>query len=325
MYQQRQKWETVLQIITQLQREKTASRSSLAEGLELYSSTISIRMKELVGRGLIRECGTGEGGQRGGRRATMVELNPAYGCFGGIYLRRRELTASLFTLALDETAQKSIPLLSGKKEEVLQACRDAAGWLNSEGGGSLLGLGCAASSVVLGGGTVGSSSHFPWTLEELPRILAAGTGGAIIHTDNDANLAALADLDLLERNERNLIHFLVYDRIPTIGSGIVLDGKVYRGSCGGAGELDETLWSLDKPLAGSILRLAGLMGRYLDVNAIFISGEMEPELSGEISSLIETSDCGFSRRLITDKRWVEKGAALMAMHKHIQTITGGDV
>jgi hypothetical protein len=67
------------------------------------------------------------------------------------------------------------------------------------------------------------------------------------------------------------------------------------------------------------------MGRYLDVNAVFISGEMEPELSAEILSLIGGSNRGFSLRLITDTRWVEKGAALMAMHKHIQLITGGDV
>jgi hypothetical protein len=52
---------------------------------------------------------------------------------------------------------------------------------------------------------------------------------------------------------------------------------------------------------------------------------MEPELSAEILSLIGGSNRGFSLRLITDTRWVEKGAALMAMHKHIQLITGGDV
>lgn len=324
MYQRRQKGETVLRIISLLQRDGAVSRTLLAEKLGLYTSTMSIRTRELLELGIIRETGPADAGSGGGgRRAVMVELEPGYGCFGGMYLRHGGVGASLFSPSLVELSRRVVPLSEGSPEDIVRACREAAGWLAGESGGAAFrGLGFAASSVV-GEGAVEASSHFPWTVGELPALLSAETGVPVC-TENDANLAALADLDLLEREQRSLLHLLFYEEIPTVGSGIVLDGRIYRGSTGAAGELDEGLWPLDPPLARNILRLGTLMARYLDVDALFISGEMKPAVLKELSALIESGTGGFDVRLVSDRRWVEKGAALMAMRNHIQLITGGD-
>ena len=57
--------------------------------------------------------------------------------------------------------------------------------------------------------------------------------------DNDANLAALAEAKKgAGRGKKNVIYLTIS---TGIGAGIVLDGKVFRGSIGGAGEIGHTI------------------------------------------------------------------------------------
>ena len=81
--------------------------------------------------------------------------------------------------------------------------------------------------------------------------------------DNDATVAALA-----EAHDEHLLlvaHNLVMLTIGTgVGGGIVLDGRIYRGATGGAGEFGHTIVGLDLsrpvPMAGRVpaARLAGV-------------------------------------------------------------------
>ena len=67
--------------------------------------------------------------------------------------------------------------------------------------------------------------------------------------DNETNVAALAEAhdDGLELATRHLVLFTVG---TTVGSGLVLDGRIYRGATGAAGELAHTMIGLD--MAGSV-------------------------------------------------------------------------
>ena len=78
--------------------------------------------------------------------------------------------------------------------------------------------------------------------------------GVPVFVDNDANVAALAeahgaDFELVTRN---LVMFTVGS---SVGGGLVLDGRIYRGATGAAGELGHTIVGLD--LAGSVPRPMG--------------------------------------------------------------------
>jgi hypothetical protein len=323
MYQQDRKAQTILRIIGELQKRGFASRSALATALSLYTSTVSIRMKELLDWGIIREVGRGESGSSGGRKATLVELDPGYGSFGGIYLAHDRVTASLFTPGLQESDRRTLSLAGMGEADVLTELAEVARWLGSASSTiPLRGIGFAASSVVSGGGRVGSSSHFPWNLGEVPGLLADQAHCSLICSDNDANAAALADASLLDSERPNLLHLLVYGNVPTIGSGIFLDGRLYRGSEGGAGELDEGLWPLEGDIALQVLRLGRLLGRFLDVDAIFISGVLDEEAKRRLERSGDAEAPKGSVRFVDDPCWVEKGAALMALHEHIEIITG---
>jgi glucokinase len=111
-------------------------------------------------------------------------------------------------------------------------------------------------------------------LEDLDlRRLLEGRLGLPVVVDNDANCAAFAEAhDGLEPSVRDLVMFTVGSGI---GSGLVLDGRVYRGSSGAAGEIGHTLVGADLehgapaaapfPQPGSLEALAA--GRALDALA----------------------------------------------------------
>jgi glucokinase len=73
--------------------------------------------------------------------------------------------------------------------------------------------------------------------------------GVPVFVDNRDNLAALAEAhdDDLELVARHLVMFTVGTEV---GSGLVLDGRIYRGTTGAGGELGQTILGLD--LAGAV-------------------------------------------------------------------------
>ena len=70
-----------------------------------------------------------------------------------------------------------------------------------------------------------------------------------VFVDNDATVAALAEAhdEMLQLVARNLVMFTVG---TGVGGGIVIEGRIYRGATGEAGELGHTLVGID--LAGSV-------------------------------------------------------------------------
>lgn len=320
MYQADQKAGTILQILGQFQRNPVLSRSELAAGLGLYSSTVSIRTKELIEIGLLRESGPGASGAQGGRKTTLLELDPGYGLFGAIYLGHKRLQAALFDPGLNQTGFTEAAMTDGALPSLL---RKMTAWMKAESGSlALRAVGTAVSSVVSEAGAVDASSHFAKSLPELPRILTEEIPQAEQIQDNDANLAARIDLNLLEGGPRSLLHLLVFESIPTVGSGLVLNGTLYRGPTGAAGELDEAIFPLNGADGEELARLGCLMGRYLNIEALFVSGELAPEKRSRLEAALKQFNPEFPFRFIDDQRWVEKGAALAAMQKHIKTIAG---
>jgi glucokinase len=120
-------------------------------------------------------------------------------------------------------------------------------------GRSLDAVGVGIPSVIeFATGRVRSSVNIPLhdvpLREELGRRL-----GTLVFVDNDATLAALAEAH--DDNGRLAARNLVMLTVGTgVGGGIVVDGRVYRGATGAAGELGHTMIAVDpdddRPPAG---------------------------------------------------------------------------
>jgi glucokinase len=117
------------------------------------------------------------------------------------------------------------------------------------GGGELDGVGIGVPSVVeFKTGKVISSANIP--LRDVPLREALGSRlGVPVYVDNDATVAALAEAH--DEDLRQVSRDLVMLTIGTgVGAGLVLNGRIYRGATGAAGEIGHTIVGLD--LAGSV-------------------------------------------------------------------------
>ncbi len=91
-------------------------------------------------------------------------------------------------------------------------------------------------------GRVVSSVNIPLADVNLRDVLSDRLG-VPVYLDNDATVAALAEAH--DENLRLVARNLVMLTIGTgVGGGLVLNGRIYRGATGGAGELGHTIVSL---------------------------------------------------------------------------------
>jgi glucokinase len=97
-------------------------------------------------------------------------------------------------------------------------------------------------------GRVVSSVNVPLADVPLRQVLSERVGVPVF-VDNDATVAALAEAhdEELQMVARHLVMITVG---TGVGGGLVLNGRIYRGATGGAGELGHTVVGLD--LAGAV-------------------------------------------------------------------------
>jgi glucokinase len=118
-------------------------------------------------------------------------------------------------------------------------------------------------------GRVRSSTNIP--LADVPlRTVLSERLGVPVFVDNDATLAALAEAH--DDGARGVVRSLVMLTVGTgVGGGIVIDGRVFRGATGAAGEIGHALVAIDErippatrhfPQPGSLEALAA--GHVLD-------------------------------------------------------------
>jgi glucokinase len=119
----------------------------------------------------------------------------------------------------------------------------------SAAGDRIDGVGIGVPSVVrFSTGEVVSSANIPLAGVQLRQVLGDRLGVPVF-VDNDATVAALAEAhdENLELVSRNLVMITVG---TGIGGGIVIDGRIFRGATGGAGEIGHTLIGL--PIDGDV-------------------------------------------------------------------------
>jgi glucokinase len=112
--------------------------------------------------------------------------------------------------------------------------------VQSVGGEDLQGVGVGVPSIVeFDTGRVVASVNIP--LKDVPLRSALGDRlGVPVFVDNDATVAALAEAH--DEQLRLVAHNLVMLTLGTgVGGGIVLGGRIYRGSTGAAGEFGHTI------------------------------------------------------------------------------------
>lgn len=224
-------------VLRHLHNQAPLSRARLANLTGLNKSTVSSLVEELLERGLIYETGLNQSGT--GRPSTLLELNPQAGCVIGV-----ELGVDFISVVLTDFIGQILwrQLVSADPAEeqattlkqTLQLVDKAIATSKTKNP-RLLGLGVAIPGIVdLTEGVLVLAPNLHWRNVPMREIFSENSG-LNVFIDNDANAAALGEhLFGVARQTRDFI--FVFAGIG-IGGGLFLNGELYRGNKGYAGEI----------------------------------------------------------------------------------------
>jgi predicted NBD/HSP70 family sugar kinase len=254
-------------ILNLLWTEREISRAELARRTGLSRSTVSAIVTDLLSKGLARE--TRAGMSNGGRRPIILEFQDQSSFIVGIELGATHVSCVLTDLRCKVRASWSAP--APVRDEPEAALKKMTMGVRSvlEADGlqpwQVLGIGVAVPSPV--------DQARPGEL--LPLIVPNWEGYNIatyleerfkrpVFVDNDANLGALAELWWgAGSSARNL----AYIKVATgIGAGLIIDGRIFRGSGGIAGEIGHT--SIDPNGPQCICGLKGCLTTFVGTPAL---------------------------------------------------------
>ncbi len=216
------------------------SRARLAVELGLNKATVSSLVSELASRGLVSQAGVERGAV--GRPGRSVQLDGRTVCGVGAEINVDHIAVFARDLAGTEVSQRRIPIdtvqLDGAEvldrlAELVASVFDDVAAQGARPVGLTVGI---AGLVDADRALLTHGPNLGWRDVPLADMLRERLGGPAypITLDNDANLAAIAELvpgDLVRR------HMLVIVGEVGVGGGIISDGRLLRGHRGWAGEL----------------------------------------------------------------------------------------
>ena len=235
-----------LRVIHALRDQGLISRAEIARRTGLSRSTVSSLVADLQADGLVVEQGEpGEAhGTQGGRPPILLSFDASAGAAVGIDFGHSHLRVAVSDLSSRILGERALPLdTDHAAEQGLDAAAELVGELLAEANideGQVIGAGMGLPGPILqADGVVGSSAILPgWVgvpaVAEMRRRLDVP-----ILVDNDANLGALAEAAFGAGQDAS---DLIYLKIASgIGAGLLLNGRLYRGTGGLAGELGHFL------------------------------------------------------------------------------------
>jgi glucokinase-like ROK family protein len=230
--------ETNLSFVLRLiHTQSPISRAQLAVITGLNKSTVSSLVDDLLERNLVRETGMNSTGA--GRPATLLEINSHAGCIIGV-----ELGVDFVSVAITDFLGNIIwrrkedadPSEDQKKmiNQTLQIVKEAMS-IGKKKGQRILGIGLATPGTVdLKEGILIFAPNLHWRNVPFRKIFSEQTKLKVF-IENDANAAAISEH--LFGTARQSQDFLFVFAGVGIGGGLFLNGELYRGKNGYAGEI----------------------------------------------------------------------------------------
>jgi glucokinase-like ROK family protein len=224
-------------ILNCLRETSPLSRAQLAEITGLNKTTVSSLVRELIARQFVREIGFDLSG--GGRPPVLLELNPDAGCIIGMEIGVDFILAILtdFKAQVLWRHRENTDQAEGQ-EAILTRALDIVRQTLTVGGSThspVLGIGIGVPGLVdVSSGTLLFAPNLKW--HDVPlREVFSQEFDVPVFVDNEANVAALGERYFgTAQGSRDFVYLSIG---VGLGGGIVLDGQLYRGIGGYAGEI----------------------------------------------------------------------------------------
>ncbi|MEU9376798.1 ROK family transcriptional regulator [Streptomyces sp. NPDC048255] len=302
------------------------TQAEIARATGLSAATVSNIVRELKDGGTVEVTDT----SAGGRRARSVSLSGDAGIVIGVDFGHAHLRVAVGNLAHQVLAEESEPLdVDDSWAEGFDRAEALVGRLIAGIGVGLekvIGVGLGVPGPIdVESGTLGSTAILPGWAGINPRQELSQRLGVPVYVDNDANLGALGEL--VWGSGRG-VKDLAYIKVASgVGAGLVINGQIYRGPGGTAGEIGHI--TLDE--SGPVCRCGnrGCLETFAAARYVLplLQGTHGPELTMErVVELARGGDPG-CRRVITDVgRHVGSGvASLCNLLNPSRVVLGGSL
>lgn len=212
------------------------TQAEIARSTGLSAATVSNIVRELKENGTVEVTPT----SAGGRRARSVSLSGDAGIVVGVDFGHTHLRVAVGNLAHQVLAEEAEPIdvdasaSQGfdRAEQLVERLITAT----SVSRDKIIGVGLGVPGPIDGEtGALGSTAILPGWTGTRPRDELAGRLGVPVYVDNDANLGALGEQVWGSgRGARDLAYIKI---ASGVGAGLVINGQIYRGPGGTAGEI----------------------------------------------------------------------------------------
>jgi predicted NBD/HSP70 family sugar kinase len=223
-------------IIDTIKHFGALTQVELADATGLSQATVSIIVGELTQAGLVHTEAT----SRNGRRATSVTLARQLGLVAGVHVSRRDLYVQLADLSGEVISEHHLPL---DPEHRADTTLDKTSMLISEMLEAIEAPHSELRQVALGmTGPIDQTTGMicspgivrGWDDIKISDALEQRIQVPVV-LDNDANMGALAEHRLGAGQGADVMIYISVGQ--GIGAGIVINGKIFHGHTGTAGEL----------------------------------------------------------------------------------------
>lgn len=222
-------------VLNLIREQQPISRIQITRKTGLKISTVTVITRRLMEKELIIEQGVAP--SNGGRKARLLGLRPEKVCVVGIDIGVTRTTLALGDFngeVIDQevipTGRRPLPFLEKLVRRVEALMASQRGQVEFEG------IGISATGIVDSArGRVIFSPNLGWQ-DVAVRDIFEQRFALPVTLDNDARASALAEIWHGRGREAGSMHLVFVTVNEGVGTGIVVNGQLFRGSSEGAGE-----------------------------------------------------------------------------------------
>jgi predicted NBD/HSP70 family sugar kinase len=210
------------------------SRADIARATSLTRTTVTDIVAALLDEGLVTEIGMGE--SQGGKSPILLSLAENSRYLLSLDLSHSEFRGAVINLRGEIIASVGLPVSGRSGEEALNLVYQILDQLTEAGYRPLVGIGVGTPGLVNSSeGVVIRAVNLDWENLPLAKLLQERYGLPVFVL-NDSQAAAMGEYTYGQGHlsESNLV---VINARHGLGAGIILNGRLFQGDGGGAGEI----------------------------------------------------------------------------------------
>ncbi len=276
-------------LLNAIKTKGAISRADLAHLTGLSPATVTAITGELINSDLIFEKEVA--GSSGGRPPILLALNARGGFVVGIKLMENHVVGALTDLNAAVLVKSTVDMANKQPDAVVDVLVNLVNQLIAKSGirkKQLLGVGIGLAGVVDSSqGILRQSPFFGWKNIPLKDLVQTRLH-VPVYLENDVNTLTLGERWLGSGIPED--NFIVVTIGRGIGMGMVIDGQIYRGKSGGAGEFGHIVVDPSGPLCNCGKR--GCLETFVSDRALLTAAKEKGLQSDDLETLASLAQEG---------------------------------